>query len=175
MATLDAAANTIAVEIADGVIAANETTNAAKFTLAAVEGGYSVKSASGKYIGVSSYGNGLKQADDVGSYVHNSMSIDADGNAIIAIYNETWNTTGGSMILNYNSNKSDKRFRYYKNGSQRRFSCTSLLLLLLPIPTPQPVHCTAKWHRAGGRLTELLLVSTHSRARSIMQPGRASV
>lgn len=120
LATLDAAKNTIAVEIADGVIAANETTNAAKFTFAAVEGGYSVKSASGKYIGVSSYGNGLKQADAVGSYVHNSMSIDADGNAIIAIYNETWNTTGGSMILNFNANSSDKRFRYYKGGSQKK-------------------------------------------------------
>ncbi len=120
LATLDAASNTIAVEIADGAIAANETTNAAKFTLEAVEGGYSVKSASGKYIGVGSYGNGLKQADAVGSYVHNSMSIDADGNAIIAIYNETWNTTGGSMILNYNANKSDKRFRYYKGGSQKK-------------------------------------------------------
>ena len=154
LATLDAAANTIAVEIADGVIAANETTNAAKFTLAAVEGGYSVKSASGKYIGVSSYGNGLKQADDVGSYVHNSMSIDADGNAIIAIYNETWNTTGGSMILNYNSNKSDKRFRYYKNGSQKKIQLYKFTASSTPDPDPttRTLYCKVaqSWWKADG-------------------------
>ena len=120
LATLDAAANTIAVEITDEKIAATDATNAAKFTLAAVEGGYSVQSASGKFIGVSSYGNGLKQADAVGSYVHNSLTIDESGNAIIGIYNASWNTTGGTMILNFNANKSDKRFRYYKDGSQKK-------------------------------------------------------
>lgn len=154
LATLDAASNTIAVEIADGAIAANETTNAAKFTIEAVEGGYSVKSASGKYIGVSSYGNGLKQADVVGSYVHNSMSIDADGNAIIAIYNETWNTTGGSMILNYNANKSDKRFRYYKGGSQKKIQLYKFTASSTPDPEPttRTLYCKVaqSWWKADG-------------------------
>lgn len=154
LATLDAASNTIAVEIADGAIAANETTNAAKFTIEAVEGGYSVKSASGKYIGVGSYGNGLKQADAVGSYVHNSMSIDADGNAIIAIYNETWNTTGGSMILNYNANKSDKRFRYYKGGSQKQIQLYKFTASSTPDPQPttRTLYCKVaqSWWKADG-------------------------
>lgn len=164
LATLDAAANTIAVEIADGVIAANETTNAAKFTLAAVEGGYSVKSASGKYIGVGSYSNGLKQADAVGSYVHNSLSIDADGNAIIAIYNETWNTTGGSMILNYNANKSDKRFRYYKGGSQKKIQLYKFTASSTPEPEPttKTVYCKVAqdWWKADGAATGIYAYAT---------------
>lgn len=164
LATLDAASNTIAVEIADGAIAANETTNAAKFTLAAVEGGYSVKSASGKYIGVGSYSNGLKQADAVGSYVHNSMSIDADGNAIIAIYNETWNTTGGSMILNYNSNKSDKRFRYYKGGSQKKIQLYKFTASSTPEPEPttKTVYCKVAqdWWKADGAATGIYAYAT---------------
>lgn len=156
LATLDAASNTIAVEIADGAIAANETTNAAKFTIAAVEGGYSVKSASGQYIGVGTYGNGLKQADAVGKYVHNSMSIDAEGNAIIAIYNETWNETGASMILNYNANKSDKRFRYYKNGSQKKIQLYKFTASSTPDPDPEPatrtLYCKVaqSWWKADG-------------------------
>lgn len=156
LATLDAASNTIAVEIADGAIAANETTNAAKFTIAAVEGGYSVKSASGQYIGVSTYGNGLKQADAVGSYVHNSMSIDAEGNAIIAIYNETWNTTGGSMILNYNADKNNKRFRYYKGGSQKKIQLYKFTASPTPEPDPEPatrtLYCKVaqSWWKADG-------------------------
>lgn len=164
LATLDAASNTIAVEIADGAIAANETTNAAKFTIEAVEGGYSVKSASGKYIGVGSYGNGLKQADVVGSYVHNSMSIDADGNAIIAIYNETWNTTGGSMILNYNANKSDKRFRYYKGGSQKQIQLYKFTASSTPEPEPttKTVYCKVAqdWWKADGAATGIYAYAT---------------
>ena len=112
--TLDAVGDTIAVEIADGKIAATEKTLAAVFTLAAVEGGYFVKAASGQYIGVSSYSNGLKQAET--AYVHNAPTITEDGNAVLSISNTSW---AGDMILCFNADSGQKRFRYYKNGSQK--------------------------------------------------------
>ena len=119
--TLDAAGDTIAVEIADGKIAATEKTLAAVFTLAAVEGGYSVKAASGQYIGVSSYSNGLKQAET--AYVHNAPTITEDGNAVLSI-SGGW---AGDMILCFNADSGQKRYRYYKNGSQKAIQLYKLV------------------------------------------------
>ena len=119
--TLDAVGDTIAVEIADGKIAATEKTLAAVFSLAAVEGGYSVKAASGQYIGVSSYSNGLKQAET--AYVHNAPTITEDGNAVLSI-SGGW---AGDMILCFNADSGQKRFRYYKNGSQKAIQLYKLV------------------------------------------------
>ena len=55
---LDVASNTVAVEIADGKIASSADVDAAIFTIDIDNG--TVKSASGKYIGVTSNSNGLK-------------------------------------------------------------------------------------------------------------------
>ena len=128
--TLDAVGNTIEVTIADNKIAATTATLAAKVTLAKEGEGYSVKSASGKYIGVSSYGNGLKQGDE--PYVHDVPSLDADGNAILSLSNTDW---GGTMIMNYNASSGQTRFRYYKNGSQKAIQ----LYKLESGETPEPV------------------------------------
>lgn len=112
--TLDAAQNTIPVEINSGVIASSETIDAAIFTFDTTE--KTIKSASGSYVGITSYGNGLKQSATLSdNYKHNSFTIDDDKNVIIT---KTYDS--GNMILNYNSNKSDKRFRYYKEGSQKK-------------------------------------------------------
>ncbi|MBP5642055.1 MAG: hypothetical protein J6W92_03215, partial [Paludibacteraceae bacterium] len=59
LTTIDANSNKISVTIKDGKIAANSTTNAAKFTIATMTGGYSIKAANGKYIGATSYANSL--------------------------------------------------------------------------------------------------------------------
>ena len=109
LATLDAAGNTIEVVLNDGTIKCSEETEAAEFTINVSEG--SLKSASGKYIGVSSWGNGIKPSDT--SDYKNSFAIE-EGNAIISI-----EFSSGNMILNYNSDSNQKRFRYYKNGSQQ--------------------------------------------------------
>ena len=114
--TLDAVSNSISVTIDEGRIEATTTTNAAKFTIAAAEGGYTILSASGKNIGVGSWANGLKQDK---AYVHNTFDVDEGGNATVGIYNDTWNTTGGTMKLNYNKNSGQTRFRYFKNGGQQ--------------------------------------------------------
>ena len=110
LSSFDAAGNTIAVTIASGSIEANATTNAAKFTIASVTDGYSIKGASGKYIGITSYGNGLKTLE---SACTNSISIDNDGNAVITV-----ETTGGTMTLRFNKASDQLRFRYFKSGQQ---------------------------------------------------------
>ena len=109
LATLDASGNTIEVVLNNGTIAGTSETVAAEFTIDVTEG--SLMSASGKYIGVSSWGNGIKPSDT--SDYKNSFAIE-EGNAIISI-----EFSSGNMILNYNSDSNQKRFRYYKNGSQQ--------------------------------------------------------
>lgn len=112
LTTLDGASNTVAVTISEGAIAATDALNAAKFTIAKVDGGYSLQSASGKFIGVTGNSNGLKQADEVGDYTHD-LSIDESGNAVIKA-----NFSGSTMYLRYNKASNQLRFRYYKNAGQ---------------------------------------------------------
>jgi len=105
--TLDAVGNTVAVTITDGTIASSETIDAATFTIKVSEG--SLKSASGKYIGQSSYANGLSTSDDI---IKHSFSIDDSGNAVVSVaVNETQ-----SVTLRYNKSSNQTRFRYYKSG-----------------------------------------------------------
>ena len=112
LTTLDDVSNTVAVTISEGAIAATDALNAAKFTIAKVDGGYSLQSASGKFIGVTGNSNGLKQADEVGDYTHD-LSIDESGNAVIKA-----NFSGSTMYLRYNKASNQLRFRYYKNAGQ---------------------------------------------------------
>lgn len=106
LTTLDAVGNTIGVIITDGVIASSDATDVANFTITAkTGGGYSIKSASGYYIGNTSNANDLKtsQNDD---YI-NIISI-TDGNADIV---------SSSSYLRYNANSGQTRFRYYKSST----------------------------------------------------------
>lgn len=120
--TLDAESNTIAVDITSAnQIEVTQATEAATFYIDPTAG--TVKSASGNFIGVSSWSNGLKQDKE---YVHNVLEIDGDGNAQIGIYNAEWNTTGGTMRLQYNKSSGQTRFRYYKNGGQQSIALYKL-------------------------------------------------
>ena len=107
--TFDAVENTIAVTITDGAIAATETTNAAKITIAAVEGGYSVQGASGKYLGATSYANSLATSETA---IVNALSV-ADGVAAMTV-----TTSGGDVTMKFNAASNQMRFRYYKSGQQ---------------------------------------------------------
>ena len=124
LATLDAASNNVAVTISEGVIAGNTEIDAAVFTIAAKEGGYSIKSGSNKYIGHTSYANGLTPSDE-DTYT-NTISFDEDGNAIVGI-----TYTGGTITLRYNYASDNLRFRYYKSGQQP--------IALYKKGTPEPV------------------------------------
>lgn len=112
LSTLDAVGNTIEVVMNDNKIAASDAVNAAKFTIAKMEGAdlYSIKAASGKYIGVTSYGNGLTSSETA---IGNSLSLDASKNVVLTV-----TTSGGDMTLRYNKASDQKRFRYFKSGQQ---------------------------------------------------------
>lgn len=106
LTTLDDTNNNISVTITEGVIASNTTTDAAKFTFAKVDGGYSILSASGKYIGrEATSSNGL-----------NTSSTYAAGYLNTITYNSI--TGKGGCALKYNSANDQKRFRYFTSGQQ---------------------------------------------------------
>ena len=102
--TLDAVGNTISLNIVKNEIAANETTNAAAFTIDVTNG--TIKSASGLYIGQTSDANGM-QSSDTEAY-ENTISFDEKFNADIM---------SGKAYLRYNSASNQARFRYYKSTS----------------------------------------------------------
>lgn len=104
---LDAIGNTVAVTIEDEEIASTTETDAASFTIAAVEGGYSIKGKGGLYMGQTSDANGLL-SNATTQYV-NTLSIDEDGNAVIL--------SSGGAYLRYNAAKNQRRFRYYKSAT----------------------------------------------------------
>lgn len=104
--TLDAVSNTISVTISDGKIEANNTTNAAKFTIAKSGTGYSILSASGKYIGHSKNENKLTASSTA---LVNTLSMNADGSVNIIC--------SGGAYLRYNATSGQTRFRYFKSST----------------------------------------------------------
>ena len=104
---LDVGGAKITVAPENGVIPFDEVNKASYFTIAASENGYSIKSASGKYIGNNSASNGLSESTTI--VYDNTLSIDNDGNAVI--------TGSGGYVLRYNSQNNNGMFRYY-NGTQ---------------------------------------------------------
>lgn len=103
--TLDAVGNTIEVELANNEIAATTQTAAAEFTIDVTEG--TIKSASGLYIGQTSDANGL--ASSTTTAFTNTLSIDADGNAVIQ--------SSGNAYMRYNATSGQDRFRYFKSST----------------------------------------------------------
>lgn len=112
LSTLDAVGNTIGVVLNNNEIEATDAVNAATFTIAKMEGAdlYSIKAASGNYIGVTSYGNGLTSSETA---IGNSLLLDASKNVVLTV-----TTSGGDMTLRYNKTSDQKRFRYFKSGQQ---------------------------------------------------------
>ena len=104
--TLDAPSNTKSVTISDGTI----TTDGCDyyFTIGTTTGGYTIKSASGYYIGRTKYDNGLDSNKST-TYT-NTLSLKG-GNISIQ---------SGGTYLRYNktNDSNSKRFRYYKSGQQ---------------------------------------------------------
>ena len=105
LSNLDTKPNSISevVEINNFTIASSTEVDAAIFTITSSENGYSIKSASDKYIGGTSGSNTMTSSDDV---IYNSISFDEDGNADII---------SNTSHLRYNT--SDTRFRYFKSSS----------------------------------------------------------
>lgn len=80
------------------------------FTIAAVTGGYSIKSSSGVYMGSTANSNEMKSSSST-KYV-NKISLNTDGSVKIQ---------GTSSILQFNNASSNgNRFRYYKSLNQQK-------------------------------------------------------
>lgn len=108
--TADAAKLNIAVEIESGAIKATEANLASVVTVEAMEGGYAIKTASGKYI----YGKSGSNLMQFGSsQVLITISLASEGNA------EITDSSANATIM-YNSNSDQKRFRFYKAGSTQK-------------------------------------------------------
>lgn len=106
LATLDATSNTISVSIEDNQIEITEATEAAEFTIAAKSGGYSIKSASNKYIGHTGSSNALKTSDN------------DDYTITLAISDGNLNATCNNYNLRYNSSSGQTRFRFFSSAQQ---------------------------------------------------------
>ncbi len=111
--TLDAASNTINVTISNSKIESSTTVDAAIFTIDM--SAKTIKSASGKYIGISSYGNGLKTFDT--GDAHDFITLNSDGSANIG-KNFTNKGQAVTMNLRYNKTSGQNRFRYFKDAGQ---------------------------------------------------------
>ena len=103
--TLDAVGNTISVTINGNTIKSTDDTDAANFTIAKDgEGDYTIKSASGKYIGRTADDNELDENEST-PYKNTITFTDGDVNIIAS----------GGAYLRYNKNSGAERFRYYKS------------------------------------------------------------
>lgn len=103
--TLDAVGNIITVTISEGKIAGSDEVDAAAFTFDVYEEGFSIQSASGKYIGRTTTGNGLNAND---SPILNTVEV-TEGVAAI---------TSNDLVLKYNKSSNQTRFRYYGSGQE---------------------------------------------------------
>ena len=106
LTTLDAASNTVAVSITDSKIKATKELLNRTFTIN--EGGKTIQSKSGYYIGQTSNANGLKSSTST-SYA-NTLSITANGE---------FTAVSGGAYLRYNNASNQHRFRYYKSSSYK--------------------------------------------------------
>ena len=111
---LDVASNNVDVAFQGSNIKKDSNTQSAYFVINEVEDGkYSIKSASGEFIGSNSYANGLNTTTTLSDNFKNSISFDDDDNVVISVEHAE-----GDVQLRYNNGEKDQRFRYYKSGQQ---------------------------------------------------------
>ena len=126
LTTLDAVSNGVEVSIVDNKIKVIESIDNFYFTIAsaATEGKKSIKSASGKYIGITSYKNGLTSSDSVA--YENTITFEKVGSntvesAKILGFSQVNSDTGATEEMNlfYNSSSGQERFRYFTSTSNK--------------------------------------------------------
>lgn len=118
--TADVASNNIAVTPLAGEIDATDELLAETVVIAAVDGGYSVKSASGKYIyGIASK-NAVNYSDSYGDAQLNTITLDTTDGVIM---------TSGTAVMRYNAQSGQKRFRYFKSATYKNQKAVQLYKL----------------------------------------------
>ena len=142
---LDAASNKINVTIDNGQIVPTDNINNCRFEIAEVEGGYTIKSSSGMYIGQTSDANGLKSSSST-QYVNT-----------ITLNGEDVNIVSGGAYLRFNAASNQMRFRYYKSSS---YTGQKAIQLYKFVDT-QTFYTSfeADFYSANVRLEESLLVN----------------
>lgn len=106
LTTLDATSNTVSVTITDGKISVSDKLLSSMFTISSSDGGYTIRSNSGYYIGQTADSNGLKSS--VTTTYTNTISLTTSGDV---------NIVSGGAYLRFNAASNQIRFRYYKSGS----------------------------------------------------------
>ena len=99
---LDAENDYKSVSITNGMISTSE---AIAFTVAKMDGGYSIQAANGQYIYQTSDANGLKTGKTAKV---NTIAMNADGSV---------NIVSGGAYLRFNASSNQMRFRYYKSAT----------------------------------------------------------
>ena len=160
LSTLDATFNTISVSISNNKITWSNNTDAAKFTINTITGGYSIKSASGYYIGRETNSNGIDSSTSQ-AYV-NTISI-SSGNATI--------TGSGGKIICFNTASNQSRFRYMTSGgSVQLYKASNSSSTPTPTVTSVTVSPSAlsldKYNNKTGNLTASV-VGTNSPSQSV--------
>lgn len=103
LTTLDATSNNVSVSITNDIIELSEDY---EFHIAAKEGGYSIQSSSGYYIGKTADSNGL-----------NSDTTDKYTNSISFVSGEISVVGEGGPHLRFNKTSGQDRFRFFASGS----------------------------------------------------------
>ena len=118
LSSFDAVSNTQLVTITDGQIEATDAMNAISFTIAKNGSNYSIKGASGKYIGNNSDSNALTTG---ASALENTISFTSA---------DEINIKGkGGAYLRYNATSGQTRFRYFKSGTYKNQKAIQLYKL----------------------------------------------
>ena len=113
----DAAGNMKSVTITSNGIEATSTVNAWAFTITSVSGGYSVKAASGMYIGHDKDENKITYS---ASAQVNTISFTGGNVNIIC---------AGGGYLRFNANEGQERFRFYKSATYQNQQAIQLYML----------------------------------------------
>ena len=137
---LDAVGDGIAVTIENGIIAADEETKAATFTIEPVmdADGYVICSAKGIFIGRSSNDNGINEGT---TPLLNAISFNGNDIDIVG--------TGGAH-LRYNNADNQKRFRYYKSGTYT----AQKPIQLYRLTASEPAAITITYHNGTETYTQ---------------------
>jgi hypothetical protein len=105
---IDTAGNSVAVTIENNAIKATAELGESIFTIAKVDGGYTIQSASGYYLGRTQNDNGMDESTTI---AHKNTIEISNGVAVIKTANYT-------PSLQYYKSGANSRFRYYKSGQQ---------------------------------------------------------
>ena len=111
LSSLDVANNTISVTITNSKITYTDALMNSVFIVEKDGTNYSLKSASGRYIGSTTYDNDIDESTT--TKYPNTFSI---SNGIVQI--GATDTNSGQSIMKYNDTSGQKRFRYYKSGQK---------------------------------------------------------